>query len=367
MKLFTRACRVTLKFATVSKRRKINALLESYRSAVNFYIKSLWETRGSLDKATLARLADSCLSQRYRSQALKQALETVVSTRKALKATRKFIGSPPVFTGSAVLDSKFVSIEDGRDITDFNLIIRLSTLSKGKRISIPTRRTKILDKWLSFPQAELIQGCALSETGITLFVEIPEILKSKGDALGVDIGVNKLLSDSEGNHYGVEFKTIRDKILRKKPKSKAKQRALRERDNLISREVNRLPWSRLSLIAVEDLTGIKFGKRKDRSRSFRRAQAPWTVRQVVTRIENKAQENRVRLVAVDPRNTSRTCPRCGVVDCESRKGELFCCVSCRHQNDADTNGAINILAKALSGIQSSRSHQRSLDISVSKT
>jgi hypothetical protein len=110
-----RAVKVSLKFATESKQRRIHALLESYRAAVNFYIKSLWETRGKLDKDTLARLPSykTRLSERYKSQALKQALETIVATKKSAKA----LGKPcsiPVFTGSAILDSKFVSVEDGK-------------------------------------------------------------------------------------------------------------------------------------------------------------------------------------------------------------------------------------------------------------
>jgi hypothetical protein len=57
-----RACKVTLKFATAAKRRKIAALLEAYRAAVNFYIRSLWNEPGKLDAVTLHRLEGSRLS-----------------------------------------------------------------------------------------------------------------------------------------------------------------------------------------------------------------------------------------------------------------------------------------------------------------
>jgi predicted transposase len=75
-----RAVKVSLAFATQEKRRQINALMEAYRAAVNFYIRSLWNDRGKLDKTTLARLKSTRLSERYKSQALKQALEIVVAT-----------------------------------------------------------------------------------------------------------------------------------------------------------------------------------------------------------------------------------------------------------------------------------------------
>ena len=51
------------------------------------------------------------------------------------------------------------------------------------------------------------------------------------------------------------------------------------------------------------------------------------------------------VVAVDPRNTSRTCPCCGHVSAENRKTQaVFRCVRCGHAADADVNAARNILA-----------------------
>ena len=52
------------------------------------------------------------------------------------------------------------------------------------------------------------------------------------------------------------------------------------------------------------------------------------------------------LIAVDPRNTSRTCPACGHVDAQNRKTQaVFRCVACGHTANADLVGAINILAR----------------------
>ena len=53
-----------------------------------------------------------------------------------------------------------------------------------------------------------------------------------------------------------------------------------------------------------------------------------------------------RLIAVDPRNTSRTCRACGHVAAESRNGLRFVCVGCGHAAHADTNAAANILERA---------------------
>lgn len=54
------------------------------------------------------------------------------------------------------------------------------------------------------------------------------------------------------------------------------------------------------------------------------------------------------LVAVDPRNTSRTCPACGHVDAANRRTQAeFRCVVCGHTDNADANAARNILRAAL--------------------
>ena len=55
-----------------------------------------------------------------------------------------------------------------------------------------------------------------------------------------------------------------------------------------------------------------------------------------------------RLVAVDPRNTSRTCHACGHVDAASRRTQAhFHCVACSHADNADANAARNIRRRGL--------------------
>lgn len=338
-----RACKLTLKFVTQSKLEKINNLIAEYRRVVNFYIQSLWNNPGGLNKETLVRCSNTRLSSRYKSQALKQALEIVISTKKAAKLIKKYV-TMPVFNGALTLDAKFVTLEDGRGSFDF--VVKLSTLQKGRRITLPTKKYSKLNKWLSFPNAKLIQGCSLSENKLIVWVEIPDQeLKTEGNVLGIDIGINKLISTSDGEHLGTEFKIIRDKIKRRKPNSKNRKQSCKERENYINEQVNKLPWNEISILGVENLSNLKKGKKSNRSKAFRKSLAPWTYRQVITRIEQKAQENRVCLVKVNPAKTSQTCPQCSTVDKLNRKRENFQCVACNYTNDADTVGALNVLTR----------------------
>ncbi len=63
-------------------------------------------------------------------------------------------------------------------------------------------------------------------------------------------------------------------------------------------------------------------------------------------LEYKLAWNGGELIAIDPKNTSRTCPNCGHVDAQNRQTQaVFRCVACGHQAHADVVGAINILAR----------------------
>ncbi len=63
-------------------------------------------------------------------------------------------------------------------------------------------------------------------------------------------------------------------------------------------------------------------------------------------LTQKAESAARVLIPVDPRNTSRTCPKCQHVDGENRDGEKFQCTSCQHVDHADRVGAWNVALRA---------------------
>ncbi|MEV7187299.1 zinc ribbon domain-containing protein [Kitasatospora sp. NPDC093102] len=74
--------------------------------------------------------------------------------------------------------------------------------------------------------------------------------------------------------------------------------------------------------------------------------AGWGV--FLTILHAKAESAGREVTAVDPRNTSRTCPACGHVAAENRPTQdTFHCTGCGHQAHADTVGAVNVLRAGL--------------------
>ncbi|MCI0562784.1 MAG: transposase [Nitrososphaera sp.] len=338
-----RSIKLSLKFLTKTKRRKLRALLEAYTAAVNFYIKSLWKVKGRADKTTLARLQNTRLSERYKSQALRQALSIVSSTHRSAKEL-KVKAKCPKFSDGAKLDAKCVSIDEGDN--SFDLWLRLSTLNKGSPINLPTKATKVLRKWLSRENASIIQGCELHLDYLIIWVELPyQPIKPEGSILAIDLGEVILAADSDKNFYGKELQAILDKIKRRKQGSKGQKQARIERDNYINRCLKRLPWKELRFLGKEKLNGIKKGRTgKKKYKSFRKARAPWNQGWVRTRINHLAQENRVLSVNYDPRNTSRKCPMCSEVHEGNRQGRLFRCLFCGYSEHSDYVGALNGVA-----------------------
>jgi hypothetical protein len=339
--LIRRAVKVSLKWVAVKDRRRIAALSQAYTAAVRFFVQLLWAEPGATFSTTTSkRLVRTRLSARYRDQALKQAVEIVASTKKSGRALGVAPGRP-FFRGMAVLDAKFVSVEQKED-DEHDLVIRLACLKKGKPLALRSRRTGVLKKWLARPGARLVAGCGLGAGDLlTLWVEFPAPTKrTEGPVLGVDVGVTKLLATSNGQFLGTEFRAVGDKVRRRKPGSKGRQRARRERDDLICASTRRLPWGEFRAVAFEDLAGIKFGKKRGRGRSFRRAMAPWRPPLVEARLTCLAAENGVLAIPVPAPGNSTTCPRCQHRSRKNRNGSAFRCVECAYEDDADLVGAL---------------------------
>jgi IS605 OrfB family transposase len=99
-------------------------------------------------------------------------------------------------------------------------------------------------------------------------------------------------------------------------------------------------------IALEDLKGIRARVRA--SKKQRRSLHSWSFGQLQEFILYKAKRAGVLVRFVDPRNTSRTCPKCGCVYKRNRKSQAeFRCVACGYTDNADSNAAENIRRAAV--------------------
>jgi putative transposase len=176
-----------------------------------------------------------------------------------------------------------------------------------------------------------------------LSLKFPDPPVSDGEeVLGVDLGIANLAVDSDGNRYsGAHVNRLRHRHRRLRARLSAKwtnssrrlYRKRRRKERRFATWVNHCISKKLvaeaagtgRAIALEELSGLR--DRITVRRSQRATHASWSFHQLRSFIEYKAEAAGVPVILVDPRNTSRRCPRCG--HCEKANRPSQECFSCR--------------------------------------
>ena len=138
------------------------------------------------------------------------------------------------------------------------------------------------------------------------------------------------------------------KLLREVRRTRGKERRwMRDVNHKLSRQIVNAVYSRGgTVICIERLLGIR--ERTKLTRKVNRMIHSWTFRELIDMIRYKAAALGIRVIEVDPRRTSRTCPRCGHVDAANRREQAtFACVQCGYTANADYVAARNIAAKSM--------------------
>jgi IS605 OrfB family transposase len=191
--------------------------------------------------------------------------------------------------------------------------------------------------------------------------DVPEPPTGKVTAfLGVDLGIVNIATDSTGERFtGADVErhrkrhaTARRTFQRRGTKSaKRRLKKLAGRQARYQHHVNHVVGKRLVArakalglgIAVEDLNGIRRRTEPTVRRGQRGRLSNWAFAHLRHCLAYKAALAGVPLVAVDPRNTSRTCSACGHCSKDNRKSQdHFSCTACGHQAHADHNAARNV-------------------------
>lgn len=360
-----RSTKVSTGFLNRGKRDSLSIFVDEYKNVVSAFIDKLW----ALDKIPtllpkeLTSNLNTWLSARAVQAAGKQASAIVRGTKTkenrrlwqinkfksegAFKKARKleaiylkYKSSKPVISDiSPELDSRFVSI-DLDNKTNFDGWITLLSLGNGLKIKIPFKKTKHFNKMLSI--GSLKSGVRLSKDSVTFNFEIEDPKKiQNGSILGIDIGQNSIISCSNGisiskDNHGHDYKTICEKLSRKKKGSKAFKKAARHRSNYINWSVNQLNLSGVKEVRRENIKNMRKGMRTNCKLSH------WNYAELFDKLDRKLNDLGVQVVKVSPTYTSQRCSSCGWVRKGNRKGKLFKCLSCGFTHDADLNAALNI-------------------------
>lgn len=378
-----------LKWNTANKDNNLLSLFEEYERSVNYFIGYLYQKpeliRGPFLALEHKKTLSSWLSARMVTNCSRRALQIMKSwkdknskinykiyQRVFAKAkergknwdlvSQKFTDwvkgkalrtrhVKPVFDGNIIeLDKQFLEVQE--DKNSFDLWFKFSSLGQRLIFKCPSRKHK---HFLALRE----RGFAWKNSGrlrkhngniyLDLYHEKEKpSLKEEGEVVGIDIGINKLLSSSAEQTDGHEVKPILQKIGRRVNGSKGHRRAIAEMKNKVGECLNRfISYQDLQVLVMEDIKKINHKSKNRTNKTTRKLLSNWNYRLLLERVSHKCEENGVLFTQVNPAYTSQQCSSCGVIRKESRKGERYDCPSCGMSADADINGAKNILNRFL--------------------
>ena len=337
--------------------------LEAFNAACNS-IAAVAFAEHTANKIELQKLVYYDIRQQFGLSA-QMAIRAIAKVAEAYKRDRKI---KPAFRphGAMTYDERICS---------FPRLDRVSLLTLDGRVEMPFRfgayQAARLDRIRG--QADLLYRKASDTFFLAVTVDAPESAPDEASAfLGVDLGIVTIATTSDGEFVNqgagpvhAHVNTVRARYTQTRRKlqkkgTKSAKRLLRKRsgrEKRFARDVNHCISKALvgtakdtgRGIALENLAHIR--SRTTVRTGQKRVLHSWAFFQLRAFIAYKAAGSGVRVVFVDPRNTSRMCHQCGHIDKASRKSQArFLCTSCGCACHADVNAAVNISVRGRAAV-----------------
>jgi len=368
---------LTLKMKIREKTKwKINALKEAmkmFRQAVNDWIDVAWKHK--ITDRSLHTLAYKKLRQKYPnlySNSLQDAMNWAIQIAKTelkLNPDKK-----PEFK-TLMISYKNVDFR----FENNGFVIPLN----GRRVYIPVYVPKKYYKWLANGRfGRLYFKEEDGEIYAYLIVKVDEKPTYEPKLwFGVDLGVHNLVVVADNK--GREILRFNGGIVNRYKELLEKERARRQRrqmkylnnkrfrlgrkhrnfsryiNHVIAKEIVKKAKEYQACIVLEKLKGIK-RKTAKKPKWVRKLLHRWSYHDLIQKIQYKAKLEGVPIVEVSPRNTSKTCSRCGFVYKLFKNQKIFHCPNCGLIIDRDLNASINIARK---GLEEYKKHVFPLEVS----
>jgi putative transposase len=349
-------CSVKIKLLPdTDQHRKLQDTMKRFNQACD-YISALAFEEKSFNKLKIHKLCYYDVREKFglSSQMVVRAIGKVAESYKVDKKSVHTFRE----TGAIIYDERILSFKGIELASILTLEGRIDVL-----MLISAYHNGVLQGKRVRGQADLILQDGTFY--LLLVVEFPEsaTVEIEG-AIGVDLGIANIAVDSMGEIFsGKTLNAIRKRHAKLRAKMQAKstksaKRLLKKRrrkEQRFSRDVNHCISKKIvekakgtrSMIALEDLKGIRDRTEKTVRKAQRSKHSSWAFYQLRQFIAYKALMAGVPVVFVDPRNTSRTCPECGLINKKNRPTrDTFHCQCCGYAAPADNVAAVNISRRA---------------------
>jgi len=234
-----------------------------------------------------------------------------------------------------------------------------SQLSLAKIGNVKVRLSREL------PADAVIKTCTIKRSvngwfATLVFEYQPAPLPANDLAVGIDVGVTTFATFSDGTEIQnpriyqnaqAELRRAQRRVARRKKGShrrreavvllqKVHQRITNKRADFLHKHSTAVV-RKYGTIVVEALNVAGMSKGNLAKQILDCSWSEW-----FRQLSYKAADAGRNFIAVDPKYTSQTCPNCEHISRENRKTQsLFLCVKCGYSDNADHNGAVNILAR----------------------
>jgi len=349
---------------TAEQIKLLKSTISAYKNGCNYVSAIVHDTRKlqqpKLHKITYAELRST---HGLKSQMAQSVMKTVIARYKTNisnghKWTLVKFKHPEY---DLVWNRDYSLTKDFFSVNTLNGRVKLPFETKGME--------KYFDGTWSFGTAKLVNKYNKYFLHIPMTKEVPELAESKvKQVVGVDMGINFIATtyDSQGKTLFFNGKTIKHKRsnykrLRKQlqqrqtPSSRQRLKATGSRENRWMTDVNHCISKALvnhyganAIFAVEDLSNVRQATERVRTHD-RYVSVSWAFYQLRQMLEYKANMIESKVIALDPKYTSQTCPKCGHVEKSNRnkKSHLFCCKNCGYKSNDDRIGAMNLQRKGI--------------------
>ena len=358
--LMERVVTRTVSLKLVEPPEALGNTIDSFAQACNYVSKVAFDSDCLSQKLALHRLTYKDIRARFplTAQMACSVIRQVSGTYTSMKSNGQ--------RHLATFKPTSILLQGGERGRDFRLIPKSQTVSIStieRRIKCPyalgAHQAKYLTDGWDVGAATLIRrkrGIFLNVT-LSKVVNAPE-LKDVATIIGCDMGQRFIAVTSTGKFFGGgriknrkhHYRRVRKSLQAKGTKgakrtlkrlSGREQRFQTDANHFISKAIvnEALEYPRPA-IALEDLSGIR------ESTKHRRAQRgdfhSWAFYQLRQFLEYKGEAAGVVVQCVNPRNTSKTCSRCGHLEGGQRNGLDLKCKACGFQLHSDLNASRNI-------------------------
>ncbi|WP_232699542.1 RNA-guided endonuclease InsQ/TnpB family protein [Brevibacillus daliensis] len=338
--------------------------LYAYRSGCNYVSSLIFETK-QLSQLKLHKMTYDVLRIEYllRSQMAQSVMKTAIARYKSAKSNGHD------WTKIAFKKAEYDLVWN-RDYSLVQGLFSVNTLQG--RIKVPYEAKgmeRYFDGSWSFGTAKIVHKHKKFFLHIPVTKDVSEPnVNAIQQVVGIDMGINFTATtyDSHGKTHFFDGRSIKNKRssykhIRKQlqrigtASSRRKLKKIGQRENCWMTDVNHSVSKALvdryganTLFVVEDLTGVRNVTERVRVKD-RYETVSWAFYQLRQMLEYKAMLCGAKMIVVDPRYTSQTCPKCGYTEKDNRnkKIHVFCCKTCQYTTNDDRIGAMNLQRKGM--------------------